>query len=51
MNLDYWLGRAAAAVEDWAAAFGPVSPHPSLAVSDERFGAAFTEFTARLAEN
>ena len=51
MNLEYWLGRAVAAIEDWAAAFGPVSPHPSLAVSDERFGAAFTEFTARLAEN
>jgi len=51
VNLDFWLGRAVAAIEDWAATFGPVSPHPSLAVSDERFGAAFTEFTSRLAEN
>ena len=51
MNLDFWLGRAVAAVEDWAATFGPVSPHPSLAVSDEQFGVAFTEFTTRLAEN
>src|ERR1700722_20277779 len=28
-----------------------MTPHPSLDVSDERFGAAFAEFTERLADN
>ncbi len=51
MNLGYWLEAARAAVGEWAAASGSVEPHPSLAVSDEQFAAAFSGFTARLAEN
>jgi glutamate/tyrosine decarboxylase-like PLP-dependent enzyme len=51
VNLGAWLEAAQAAVGDWAAAFGTFPPHPSLEVSDERFGTAFAGFTARLAEN
>ena len=45
------MQQAVAANRDWAAGFGPFTPHPSLEVSDERFGAAFAEFTERLADN
>jgi glutamate/tyrosine decarboxylase-like PLP-dependent enzyme len=40
-----------AANQEWAAGFGPFTPHPSLEISDERFGAAFAEFSERLAGN
>ena len=45
------MRQAVAANREWAAGFGPYDPHPSLQVSDERFGAAFAEFTERLADN
>ncbi len=45
------MQEAVAANREWAAGFGPLTPHPSLEVSDERFGAAFAEFTERLADN
>ena len=51
MDLERWVGQAVAANREWAAGFGPYDPHPSLEVSDERFGAAFAEFTERLADN
>ena len=51
MDLERWVGQAVAANQEWAAGFGPFTPHPSLEVSDERFGAAFAEFTERLADN
>ncbi|HEY5353850.1 MAG TPA: aminotransferase class I/II-fold pyridoxal phosphate-dependent enzyme [Streptosporangiaceae bacterium] len=51
MDLERWVGQAVAANREWAAEFGPFDPHPSLEVSDERFGAAFAEFTERLADN
>ena len=51
MDLERWVGQAVAANREWAAGFGPYDPHPSLRVSDERFGAAFAEFTDRLADN
>ncbi|MCW2905611.1 MAG: pyridoxal-dependent decarboxylase, partial [Actinomycetia bacterium] len=51
MDLERWVGQAVAANREWAAGFGPFTPHPSLEVSDERFGAAFAEFTERLADN
>ena len=51
MDLERWVGQAVAANREWAAEFGPFDPHPSLEVSDERFGAAFAEFTGRLADN
>jgi glutamate/tyrosine decarboxylase-like PLP-dependent enzyme len=51
VDLERWVQEAVAANREWAAGFGPLTPHPSLEVSDERFGAAFTEFTERLADN
>ena len=51
MDLERWVQEAVAANREWAAGFGPMTPHPSLDVSDERFGAAFAEFTERLADN
>jgi glutamate/tyrosine decarboxylase-like PLP-dependent enzyme len=51
VDLGRWAGQAVAANQDWAAGFGPFTPHPSLEVSDERFGAAFAELTERLADN
>jgi glutamate/tyrosine decarboxylase-like PLP-dependent enzyme len=51
VDLERWVGQAVAANQEWAAGFGAFTPHPSLEVSDERFGAAFAEFTERLADN
>ena len=51
MDLQDWLSRAAAAIADWEAAFPPFARHPSLEVSDERFGAAFAAFAERLRGN
>jgi glutamate/tyrosine decarboxylase-like PLP-dependent enzyme len=51
VDLGRWVQQAVAANQEWAAGFGPFTPHPSLEVSDERFGAAFAEFTERLADN
>ncbi|MGW1064938.1 pyridoxal phosphate-dependent decarboxylase family protein [Streptomyces aureus] len=51
MDLQHWLGRATEAVQDWADGFGTFRPHTSLEVDDERFGAAFAEFTVRLRDN
>ncbi len=51
MDLAHWLGAAVRAIDDWAAGYGPVQPHPSLRISDEQFGAAFGELTARLTDN
>lgn len=51
MDLKHWLGRAADAIQEWADGFGPWQPHPSLQVDDDRFAAAFQEFTGRLGDN
>ncbi|MGX4687791.1 pyridoxal phosphate-dependent decarboxylase family protein [Streptomyces sp. JNUCC 63] len=51
MDLRHWLGRATDAMEQWADTFGPYQPHPSLLVDDDRFAAAFEEFTGRLKDN
>ncbi|MET9833370.1 aminotransferase class I/II-fold pyridoxal phosphate-dependent enzyme [Streptomyces sp. NPDC006385] len=51
MDLQHWLARATHAIQDWADTFGTYEPHPSLLVDDERFAAAFTEFTGRLKDN
>jgi glutamate/tyrosine decarboxylase-like PLP-dependent enzyme len=51
MDLTFWLDRAVAAVEQWAAEYGPYQPHPSLAVSDEEFAVAFEALTGRLRDN
>ncbi|WP_406327821.1 pyridoxal phosphate-dependent decarboxylase family protein [Streptomyces sp. NBC_00203] len=51
MDLQHWLGRATHAIQDWADTFSPYQPHPSLRVDDDRFAAAFEEFTGRLNDN
>ncbi|MEV6947453.1 aminotransferase class I/II-fold pyridoxal phosphate-dependent enzyme [Streptomyces sp. NPDC051172] len=51
MDLQYWLGRATHAIQDWADAFGPHQPHPSLQVDDDRFASVFAGFTERLKDN
>jgi glutamate/tyrosine decarboxylase-like PLP-dependent enzyme len=51
MDLDYWLGRAADAIADWQRSFGSYEAHPSVQVSDEQFGAAFSELAGRLTDN
>jgi glutamate/tyrosine decarboxylase-like PLP-dependent enzyme len=51
MDLQDWLSRALTAVRDWQDSYPGFTPHPSLEVDEERFGAAFGEFTARLREN
>ncbi|WP_425245680.1 pyridoxal phosphate-dependent decarboxylase family protein [Streptomyces sp. NEAU-NA10] len=51
MDLQHWLGRANDAVQEWADSFGPYEQHPSLLVEDDRFAAAFGEFTGRLKDN
>ncbi|GAA2804021.1 pyridoxal phosphate-dependent decarboxylase family protein [Crossiella cryophila] len=51
MDLRYWLGSAVDQARDWAAGFGPVTPHPANAVSDADFGRAFAEFGERMRDN
>lgn len=51
MDLNHWLGRATEAVQEWADTFAPYQPHPSLHIDDDRFAAAFQEFTGRLGDN
>jgi glutamate/tyrosine decarboxylase-like PLP-dependent enzyme len=51
MDLRYWLDQATQAIEKWADTFGTYQPHPSLLVDDNRFAAAFVEFTGRLKDN
>jgi glutamate/tyrosine decarboxylase-like PLP-dependent enzyme len=51
MELGRWLGDGVAAIREWEAGFGGVAGHPSLEVSDERFGVAFGELTERLRDN
>ncbi|MEU5594939.1 aminotransferase class I/II-fold pyridoxal phosphate-dependent enzyme [Streptomyces sp. NPDC020298] len=51
MDLQYWLGRATDAIQEWADTFGPYPAHASVLVEDDRFGEAFEEFTGRLSDN
>jgi glutamate/tyrosine decarboxylase-like PLP-dependent enzyme len=51
MDLRQWLSKGVDAVEEWQAGFGPLGQHASLDISDEQFGAAFSDFTARLGDN
>jgi glutamate/tyrosine decarboxylase-like PLP-dependent enzyme len=51
VDLARWLQRAVDANGVWSAGFGPVEPHPSLAVSDETFEAAFATLQDRLRDN
>jgi len=40
VDLKHWLSRAADAITEWQAAFGAYDAHPSVQISDDRFGAA-----------
>src|SRR5487761_1827933 len=51
MDLRDWLDRAVSAVQGWEDSFPAFGRHPSLQVSEEQFGAAFTELTGRLRDN
>ncbi|MGW3493832.1 pyridoxal phosphate-dependent decarboxylase family protein [Streptomyces sp. NPDC001020] len=51
MDLQHWLGRATHAIQEWADTFGPYQPHSALQIDDDRFAAAFEEFTGRLQDN
>ncbi len=51
VDLQRWLSRGLAAVEDWQGLFGPLEPDATLRVSDERFASAFGEYTRRLQDN
>ncbi|GLW97612.1 aminotransferase class I/II-fold pyridoxal phosphate-dependent enzyme [Microtetraspora sp. NBRC 16547] len=51
MDLRRWLDEAVTANETWSRTFGQVTPHPSLRIDDERFGAAFDLFSERLRDN
>jgi glutamate/tyrosine decarboxylase-like PLP-dependent enzyme len=51
MDLRRWTGAAIDAYEKWSGDFAPVSPHPALVVSEERFDAAFAELSERLRDN
>ena len=50
-DLRAWLPRGVDAIEAWNAAYGPVTPHPSLAVPDDVLGEAFGRLVDRLADN
>ncbi len=50
-DLRAWLPRGVDAIEAWNAAYGPVSPHPSLAVPDDVLGEAFGRLVERLQDN
>ncbi|HEX8385119.1 MAG TPA: aminotransferase class V-fold PLP-dependent enzyme, partial [Rubricoccaceae bacterium] len=41
------IGQAYRALDTWEAGFGPVVPHPALAVDAERLGVALDEFLGR----
>jgi glutamate/tyrosine decarboxylase-like PLP-dependent enzyme len=51
MNLEHWLDEAVSAIRDWQESFGFFSPHPSLQVSEDQFGASFSELAGRLRDN
>jgi glutamate/tyrosine decarboxylase-like PLP-dependent enzyme len=49
--MEHWLSQGLAAIDDWQGSFAPFSQDSSLWVSDDRFAAAFAEFTERLRDN
>jgi glutamate/tyrosine decarboxylase-like PLP-dependent enzyme len=51
VDLGYWLTEALAAHRRWSDEHGRPAEHPSVAVGDERFGAAFAELADRLRDN
>ncbi len=51
MELRDWLRRAVDSVADWQASYPPFETHPSLAVSEGSFMAAFEKFAERMRGN
>jgi glutamate/tyrosine decarboxylase-like PLP-dependent enzyme len=51
VDVQRWLSSGVDAVADWEASFAAVRPGGPAQVSDERFAAAFAEFTERLRDN
>ncbi len=51
VDMQRWLSRGLAAIEEWQDSFGPFERDASLQVSDEQLAAAFEEFTGRLRDN
>ncbi|SDI44651.1 Glutamate or tyrosine decarboxylase [Actinokineospora alba] len=51
MDLRSWLPRAVDVIDEWAATFGPFTPHPSHQVDDDTFAAAYARFGKRLQDN
>jgi glutamate/tyrosine decarboxylase-like PLP-dependent enzyme len=51
VDLQRWLSRGVAAIEDWQESFAPFERDPSLRVSDEQIASVFEDFTQRLREN
>ncbi len=51
MDLNSWLRLAADSVADWQGSYPAFEPHPSLAVSDEQFTAAFEVLAERMRGN
>jgi len=50
-DLQKWLPKGVAAISAWQDTYGAFDQHPSLVVSDEALGRAFTELTERLKDN
>ena len=51
VDLEHWLSRGVAAIDEWQGSFSPFEQHPSLRVSDEQFASAFAALTQRLGDN
>ena len=51
VDLEHWLSRGVAAIDEWQGSFSPFEQHPSLRVSDEQFASAFAALTERLGDN
>jgi glutamate/tyrosine decarboxylase-like PLP-dependent enzyme len=51
VDLEHWLSRGVAAIDEWQGSFSPFEQHPSLRVSDEQFAGAFAALTQRLGDN
>ncbi len=51
MDLREWLGAAADEIGQWQLDYGTFTSHPSTAVDDGEFGAAFSKLIGRLRDN
>jgi glutamate/tyrosine decarboxylase-like PLP-dependent enzyme len=51
VDLQRWLDRGVAAIQEWQDGFEPFAPAPSMQLSDEELARVFGEFTQRLRNN